>query len=230
MFRLCVGNATSEDIVLGNLKRSDSAFNETFPYNMPPSAAQLKAMKSKQSIGQTFARRRQTTDTQAQSACIQNILVSRYCNADIYSPLGKDETVLNQARLFIRRAQASLSGKVNLNQVECWKLDPSMVSSIEVSNYENAGNRPIYLQKRVGASYSCLFIACLLDIAFNSSLFSSKSRKDDNLPLLEYLNQMINVIEYVYLLCLRMSTIRAINGRQIVMQVSPLKETKSCLR
>ena len=219
VLRLCVGNAMSEDIVLGNTKRSDSHFNESFPQQLNPSSSQKQKIARKIQRNQSFGLRRSTTSEATRSTQKKNseqgVLISKYCNADIYYPLKAEQEVLKNTQTFVRRAQASLSGKVDLKQVETWKL----VASSTMTPIEAICTN---LQKRVAASFSCLIVACLFDVAFHTAEFSSSEQhcKDKgNGPFRKYLDQMLNAVHYLHLVCLRQATIRAIDGRELVTKV-----------
>ena len=214
VFRMCIGSSIFEDIVLGNKNRSDTTFNEKFPQYVQPSNTQLKFMTSTLSRSQSFNRRRQSiSENVGSNNSIHHTLVSKYLDADIHSPLISDEESLNATREFIHRAQASLSGKVNLDQIETWKLCTSAVGSDDFI--------ATCFEKRVAASFSCLFVTYLLDTAFHTKEFcANKDFDNQDAPLLKYLNQMIHAVQHIHLLCLRLSSIRALNGRDVVIKVS----------
>ncbi len=220
VFRLCIGNADDEDIILGNTKRSDAVFNDQFPRDLPPTKTQAKAVNLKQvpslRKSQSFSRARQPSDNLSRSHSSRHTLVTRHCNADIYFPLKTEENLTTETRTFIRRAQASLTGIIDLDQIQNWKLMPS--GACQINNELEAD--AVYLQKRVTASFSCLFLVCLFEVAFHTNQFSFETKMARDAPFINYLNQMMAVVPHVHLLCMRMSTIRAIRGEDIVTKVS----------
>lgn len=215
VFRLCIGNAGSEAIVLGNNKRSDDTFNQRFPKDLPSCQAPL----AKAGANPYNHRRRSAhkEHSQAKSGRLLSILLSKYCEADINAPIKSEDVDVSRLRNFIHRGQAALSSMVSLDNIENWSLCHDGTSKKDADLYSAK-----CLESLIGASSSCLLVACIFDTAIQSALPNDYLHSQTSCPLSKYLEQMMGAISCMHTLSLRMCGTRAILSRSVVSNVSIL--------
>jgi hypothetical protein len=217
VFRLCAGSSGGEAIILGNNKRSDYGFQERFPQDASPPVPQSATLNMTNSFG---SRRRGATSeiSRGVTSRLVNILVSKYCDADINAPLKSEEDGVARARKFIHRGQAALSTMVSLDQIERWDL-----CNDEISRKDEMLYTAKCTEKLIAASSSCLFVACLFESCIQKMNLSSEDvTSRAHSPLLKYFKQMIEAISVMHKLSSRMCATRAIMGRRVVSNVSTL--------
>ena len=142
----------------------------------------------------------------------------QHVEADIYFPL-------------------SLSEICDLNNIE--GCSPNTMPHAGTGNGKIAYDKEtmheaLVIQKRIIASFSCLFVSCVFDTAltrlemgqsspafarlFGVGVVVEGSGRNPELDV--YRKQLKDASGYVHLLCLRMCTVRAIKGEQVVRRVS----------
>jgi hypothetical protein len=208
-FRLCVGNSDSEAIILGVDKRTDDHFNQRFPQDLPPHHLPL----TKAGTNPYNQRRRssQKENNQAKSGRLLNILLSKHCEADINAPLQQENDETSRLRQFIQRGQDALAPMISLDNIEKWSLCHDGTSKKNADLYSAK-----CLESLVGASSSCLLVACILDTAISTEAVELQI----SCHLTTYLKEMIRSILHMYILSLRMCGSRAIMARRVVSNVS----------
>ena len=216
VFRLCAGNSGGEGIILGNDRRSDYGFQERFPQDISPPIPHTRGVHLKRT--NSFSRRRSTSSEISQGAPSRliNVLVSRYCDADINAPLASDEEAIARARAFIFRGQAALSTMVSLDQIERWALCHDEFSRKDEMLYTAKCMETLF-----AASSSCLFVACLFESCIhkmNLTVEDVKSRAYS--PLFKYYKQMMGAMSVMHHISMQMCGTRAIMGSRVVSNVS----------
>uniref|UniRef100_A0A7S3VDF8 Syndetin C-terminal domain-containing protein n=1 Tax=Chaetoceros debilis TaxID=122233 RepID=A0A7S3VDF8_9STRA len=222
VFRLCSSSGFEETILLKNQPRSDTIFNERFPQDLPPSKAQLRNM---QSLHQRLHRsnshslRRNTSVDNQSSSSIKaiNTLVSKHCEADIHAPLSSNKESIAKVNKFMRRGQKALCSMVNLDQIEKWSLFRR-----DSSDRDERVFAAKCLEKRAAAASSLLFVACLFETSFRTFLAGSSTdleKESSSQPLENYLKDMLDSINCVYILCLQIASTRAISSRNIILNI-----------
>jgi len=219
VFRLCAGSSGGEAIILGNNKRSDYGFQERFPQDISPPVPLLLSATLNRTNSFGSRRRGATSEiSRGGTSRLVNILVSKYCDADINAPLKSEKDGIARARTFIRRGQAALSKIVSLDQIERWAL-----CNDEISRKDEMLYTAKCTEKLIAASSSCLFVACLFESCIHKMNLSSEDvTSRAHSPLLKYFKQMIEAISVMHNLSSRMCATRAIMGRRVVSNVSTL--------
>eukprot|EP00553_Chaetoceros_curvisetus_P014202 CAMPEP_0204637816 /NCGR_PEP_ID=MMETSP0717-20131115/37528_1 /ASSEMBLY_ACC=CAM_ASM_000666 /TAXON_ID=230516 /ORGANISM="Chaetoceros curvisetus" /LENGTH=281 /DNA_ID=CAMNT_0051657335 /DNA_START=34 /DNA_END=876 /DNA_ORIENTATION=+ len=144
-------------------------------------------------------------------------MASRFCEADMIAPLLDSEEPVAMAREFICRGQTTLSSMVKLDQIERW----SLFRNTNLDSDERVFAAKC-LEKRIAAASSILFVGCMLDTSFHAI---TETQADDNSEgkrnsiLAKYLKEMTQAINHVNTMCLRISSMRSINGRNVVLNI-----------
>ena len=218
VFRLCCRDRITESIIFANENRSDQRFNERFPQGL----TQPKFKRTQNSSrGNSYGRRKESHQSSSDAKSFQS-LVTRFCEADMNAPLPLNLSNVVKAREFITRAQQDLKGIVNLEQIGYWALFRANNSDLE----ERVFSAKCY-EKRVAASCSCLYVACLFESAYHDKsldvideIYADDYNSEIPSSFETYLKQMLDGIVHIHDMCLAIAGSQAINGRKIVVNVS----------
>ena len=155
--------------------------------------------------------------------------------ADLCAPLFCDSASLMPTSEFIKRAQLTLRDIVILDKVDQWITDPVTVtppSSNNGSSLEEEDDRLVVkaisnLEKRMGAAWSCLGVAALLDatcVVARKKLCDSQSGRahcGDLSTFEHYSAAALKMVSKLVQLSSKVSTMRAIMARRVVYEVCP---------
>ncbi|CAB9511403.1 Coiled-coil domain containing 132 [Seminavis robusta] len=232
VFRICVGSASTERIILGLDRPSLIELNQQPHLPMsspgksdkPPSSPPLFGFRRRSSSSSLSGRRRNS---------MQSIELPATLEADLCAPLFCDSSSLTSTRAFIERAQLTLRDIVLLDKVDQWITDPVTVtpsSNNNGSSSEEEDDRFVVkaisnLEKRMGAAWSCLGIAALLDatcVVARKKLCESRSGRahcSDLSTLEHYKEAALKTVSKLIQLASKVSTMRAIMARRVVSEV-----------
>ena len=232
MFRLCVGNERNEKIVIGSYPRSENFLNR-FSNEQSDISSKFRLKKKKvkanhKEIGQP-------------------LYLSEDIEAEIWAPLLSESEIFDTLGPFIDRGYQSLSGMVDFQKIEGWVIGEKQECDIGGTNCDARENENLVLaqllHKRVAASQSCLFVACILDTALRcirkilcpehlrivydvhsdcSLSLPSSTLELMNIvcdPLQAYTNQFVKFVLHMSLLGCRMAASRAIKSQEIISEV-----------
>lgn len=211
VFRLCSGTGGNESILLGTNKRSDHILIDRFPRDIPPPQSGFRNFNRSNSFGMP----RNSSNSQLDPVLkrFMNMLVTKYCVADINAPHLSEEDDIAKANRFITRGQASLASWISLEQVESWVLFHDDLSRRDENLYTAK-----CMEKLFAASSSCLFVTCLLEACILKMNSGSVNKK--NSPIIKYYKQLIGAINTIHLKSMQICGSRAIMSRKIVANVS----------
>lgn len=211
VFRLCSGTGGNEAILLGTNKRSDYVLIDRFPRDIPPPQSAYRNFSRSNSFGMP----RNSSNSQLDPIMkrFMNMLVTKYCVADINAPHLSEEDGIAKANRFITRGQASLASWISLEQVESWVLFHDDFSRRDETLYTAK-----CMEKLFAASSSCLFVTCLLEACLLK--MNSESLNQKNSPIIKYYKQLIGAINTIHLKSMQICGSRAIMSRKIVANVS----------
>lgn len=235
-FRLCVGKASFERLALG--------IDNVHQY-IAPKKEETVATGSGGSFMESLGLRSSKTIRTVSFPPI----ISPNIEADICSPRECDASSIDKLKIFIERAQGSLSGIVNLDRIEKWIKDPVQKSHDTVDGEELILKIARILEKRQGAAWSCLFVAALLNVAskyVESTLTQAylerlldlnqddEKKEDESEPpkplmgvqsLSIYAESVMQAIPNLVVVASRVAATRAIMGRRVVSDISMLGST-----
>jgi len=235
VFRLCIGNAYNERIVLG--------IDCVQPYIAPRNTDSTANQKGTES---TFMGSFGLISPKAKRRSSLPPLISPNIVAEMCAPRLTESSTAGLLRDFIENGQANLRGIVNLDRIEKWMPDPVQSFEDDTKGDEFICNLSKVLEKRQGAAWSCLFVAALLDgvCTFVESTFTfaylerllglshdEEKKEDDCGPskplmgvdsLASYADSVIQVIPTLVDVASRIAAMKAILGRQVVKDISML--------
>lgn len=211
VFRLCSGTGGNESILLGTNKRSDHILIDRFPRDIPPPQSGFRNFNRSNSFGMP----RNSSNSQLDPVLkrFMNMLVTKYCVADINAPHLSEEDGIAKANRFITRGQASLASWISLEQVESWVLCHDDLSRRDENLYTAK-----CMEKLFAASSSCLFVTCLLEACIFKMNSGSVTKK--NSPIIKYYKHLIGAINTIHLKSMQICGSRAIMSRKTVANVS----------
>ncbi|KAG7343446.1 DUF2451 domain containing protein [Nitzschia inconspicua] len=198
-FRICAGNRRNERILLG------MEMIQTFDKDQIDDMVQSRF--SSQSFG--FGRR----PHQATSNSKLVAQVSKHVDAEMCAFVMSDENFQNLARLrdLILDGQNNLKGIVKLDLVDKWIIDPVLNEDTREEEFAQESAR--VLEKRVSCSFNLLSLAAALNVATNClSPYDQKLEK--------YKETVLCAIPLFLDVTYRMSAMRSIRGRAIVMEIA----------
>lgn len=260
---------------------SQRLVSATLPRNTPFSRRQRNTSHESLSSSTHSGRKRYTlSDTLPPHASIihngtfatDNHNNLQHIEADIYAPLRSEKDLVKGVTLFLQRGKISLSDIVDLDKIEGWSSNTAPLPCVNsagagpsaASNQTNPASfekgtmhEVLVMQKRIIASFSCLFVSCVFDTAMHRLklrqdrptfryLFTGVTDQcyqqeiscglspssatatvtgseavctDLNSNLVRYWMQMQDASTHMHLLCMRMSTIRAIKGENVVRRI-----------
>lgn len=218
VFRLCTGNSVNESIVLGAERAKQ--FVMDFPTGKRKNPAPLIG------FGRRSAPEGPTRPHQPMTSRLE---------AEICSPLLCDKEDADLLKNFIHRAQLSLEGMVKLDMIQGWIGDPVGIAP-EESDDEYLCKVCTCLEKRQAASWSCVFVAAMLDLVkhfavtrltngtltdmlgespntFNNKLLNGVS------CLVDYVDSVLTAVPRMIRFSTKMASARAIGSRRIVEEI-----------
>jgi hypothetical protein len=240
VFRLCVGKASFERLAIG--------IDSVHPY-IAPRKEETVATHSRKGSGGSFMESLGLRSSKTTRKASFPPIISPNVEAEICSPRGSDASSIEILKVFIERAQGSLSDIVNLDRIEKWMTDPVQKSHDPADGEELIFKIARVLEKRQGAAWSCLFVAALLNVAgkyVESTLTQTylerllglnqedEKKEDESEPpkplrgvqsLSFYAESVMHAIPNLVDAASRVAATRAIMGRRVVTDVSLLGST-----
>lgn len=216
VFRLCTGSTKSERLILGIEAPSPLLYaREELP---------LGRNSNENSTGaQRFSsfRKQQSRSLPMKLLNRPRTILPSYLEAEICSPLLRDTGSIERLRTFIERGQKSLAGVVSLDMVDSWIVD-SRADTIE----EQACELARLLAKRLGAIWSCLSVAALVDVVLQRARLRLDSNCENVLGVGKHLNTMngycqtvFDVVPSLVKVASRIACTRAVAGPQVVKEI-----------
>ncbi|KAG7372612.1 DUF2451 domain containing protein [Nitzschia inconspicua] len=198
-FRICAGNRRNERILLG-MEMIQTVDKDQID-------DMIQSRFSSQSFG--FGRR----PHQAASNSKLVAQVSKHVDAEMCAFVMSDENFQNLARLrdLILDGQSNLKSIVKLDLVDKWIVDPVLNEDTREEEFAQESAR--VLEKRVSCSFNLLSLAAALHVA--TKCLSSYDQK-----LEKYKESVLCAIPLFLDVTYRMSAMRSIRGRAIVMEIA----------
>ena len=230
VFRICCGNGISERILLGiDLPTKIIQKADTY-LPMSPTKPERSAVNPP-----LFGFRRRSSSSSMSGknkSQIPKVDLPRNLQADICAPLWAEKSDLSFARKFILRSQDTLKDIVLLDKVDNWVQDPVDRSGpASQDDDDKIIVKAIHnLEQRVGAAWSCLGVAAILDatcsVARSKLMQSETGRKfvGDLATIEHYTLAVFRVLPQLVRVSSRISSVRAILARRVVSEVSIILE------
>lgn len=211
--RICSGTARAEKILLG--MESPTRSDDT------KLVVKTEAENFSTAPALFGFRRRSSSSLGGKRKSQIKVELPETLEADLCAPLLSEHPSLNVAREFINRAQKTLSSIVLLDKVDQWLEDPIVVNS--GAQHDDLIVKAIRnFEKRLGAAWSCLGAAVLLDAtcsAARNKLSGSVQALDDISTLQHYSQATLQMMPSFIRLSNRISGVRVILARLVVTEV-----------
>lgn len=246
-FRLCCGDGASERVVLGLQERcAASGGDDNDAGGSEPPRTERADEVGKRASGRSSYIFRSKPHTRRQQAAKPRPAprpraVSPTVEADICAPLQHGDAGADAAggvRDFVIRGQEELAEMVNFDKIEEWGAMGSDARSLGRHGHSAASNRggkkeeeqaageasALSLRRRGGVSYSCLFVAALLDSAL---AYAEQTAGEDDLlvesgmeSLRDYVRSVVEIAPAFVSISSRMACAHAVGARNIVQEIA----------
>ena len=212
-FRVCSGSSKHESILLG-VKAPKTNIKVDQPSRAQGASSPL------------FGFRRRSSSSIPKMSRVA-LTLSAYAEAELCAPLPCEMESLACLRDLILTAQANLQGIAKLDLVNGWIVDP--VSTPFESQTDAADKIARTLEKRLAASWSCLFLAAVLRVASVKAKKNLKTSVSSLDSLESYVDSFMKAAPVLVSLSNRISCIRSIDGKGVLQEVRGCSTHDRCI-